>query len=444
MNAAPFACLHQTLQPRPRRGFTVLELIVALTLGLVLLSAVWTMFRLFLRHQEIESAQVERTQLVSSLHQLLSRDLLNVIPEGREGPQGSGTPAGAPAGAPAPALPLEPTNPLFLFPGGAMELPGLLPANANAEASAYTLPVSSLQGDSRRLELVVFAGPDDSAEPAVEARGGRRESRQDEREPARLPSKVIVYEFTGLSDDLASARDASLAPAELIDRDEDPIEAAIATVGLCRRETQGGSSGVSSSREQDRRGSPESQPVPRSSQPSLASLADEPRMIAGEPPASQIVEEFAPEIIDLRFEYFDGRKWTSSWDSQRQRRLPVLVRAQLALETRPAVRERKLKERLEAGPELDSEIASERSSADEASFDVPSAADRRPSTAAGNDLFDSPWDYEFLLYVTAPPSGSSRSENNRGNTPNTETGDRPPAGPAFGDSSRPRSGGLKQ
>ncbi|MFO0260331.1 MAG: type II secretion system protein J, partial [Planctomycetota bacterium] len=385
MNAAPFACLHQTLQPRPRRGFTVLELIVALTLGLVLLSAVWTMFRLFLRHQEIESAQVERTQLVSSLHQLLSRDLLNVIPEGREGPQGSGTPAGAPAGAPAPALPIEPTNPLFLFPGGAMELPGLLPANANAEASAYTLPVSSLQGDSRRLELVVFAGPDDSAEPAVEARGGRRESRQDEREPARLPSKVIVYEFTGLSDDLASARDASLAPAELIDRDEDPIEAAIATVGLWRRETQGGSSGVSSSREQDRRGSPESQPVPRSSQPSLASLADEPRMIAGEPPASQIVEEFAPEIIDLRFEYFDGRKWTSSWDSQRQRRLPVLVRAQLALETRPAVRERKLKERLEAGPELDSEIASERSSADEASFDVPSAADRRPSTAAGND-----------------------------------------------------------
>ncbi|MFO0263383.1 MAG: hypothetical protein ACK53V_17290, partial [Planctomycetota bacterium] len=69
---------------------------------------------------------------------------------------------------------------------------------------------------------------------------------------------------------------------------------------------------------------------------------------------------------------------------------------------------------------------------------------RRPSTAAGNDLFDSPWDYEFLLYVTAPPSGSSRSENNRGNPPNTETGDRPPAGPAFGDSSRPRSGGLKQ
>ena len=439
--------LIQPAQLGSRRGFTVLELIVALTLGLVLLSAVWTMFRLFLRHQEIETAQVERTQIVSSLHHLLSHDLLNVIPEGREGPQGPAPPL---PGSPS-ISPVETLNPLLLFPGGASDIPVAempLPASSSPQGVTFTLPTISLQGNQQRLELVVFAGADEALDsPAQPSNSTRRDPSSNERETPRLPSKVIVYEFVGLSEDLTSQTDEAQFNSAIADPDQDPAEAAIAAVGLRRRESLGEFPTSPSGNKQSTSANRGDRLATRSPNAALFPSADLTSTESVPSSQQQSSEEFAPEIIDLRFEYFDGRKWSSTWDSQRQKRLPVLVRVQLAIETRPKMRERKLKERLETGTDTTNEPLLEEPIDDEPSL-TSAPSDLRPSpNLPGNDLVESPWDFEFLLFVTAPPATESApAAINQGESPlpNRNSSGRAPAGPTTPSvAPRPRGGGLK-
>lgn len=424
-----------------RPGFTVLELIVALTLGLVLLSAIWTMFRLFLRHQEIETAQVARTQLVSSLHHLLSRDLLTVIPEGREGPQGPTTP-------PVSSIPtsqFEPANPLLLFPGSVAELPlpGMLPQEPPVEGGNYTLPTSSLQGSRQRLELVIFSGPDDLPEsPEDSSRSQPGPSETDSAAP-RLPSKVIVYEFVGLAADLSSSGTSSLYSNELTDPDEDPVEAAMAAVGLWRRESSGSSPSARPVPETDSRSGAPSSAANQTSGSALPSFSAPSGTGTSTAADNSTIEEFAPEVVDLRFEYFDGRKWSANWDSQRQKRLPVLVRVQLSIETRPATRTRKLKERMETGPGGETDPLLDSQTSDDSMLDAAEQGARPTSLPRGSERTDSPWDYEFLIFVTPPPA-TSPPPGEGGRLPNGEPSLRSPESPSSRDLLRPRSGGLKQ
>ncbi len=383
----------------PRSGITVLELIVALTLGLVLLSAIWTMFRLFLRHQEIETAQVQKVQLVSSLHQLLSHDLRNVIPEGREGPRNSAPRTSAPeSGAVPPA-----TAELLLFPTpfnpaplATASFPDLGIPDEPLPAS-FDLPTSSLKGDSTRLELAVFATAEDLlGEDSADTRSPRSSLSADS-PPPTAPSKVVTYEFIGLTNELAST---DLAPNLFDDTDpaeDDPVELATARVGLWRRELAAAPS--SSQASSGTNFSSEATPA------AALTASRSPERIADSStpasPSSGQIEEFAPEIIDLEFDYFDGQKWSSNWDSQQQKQLPVLVRVRLAVETRTALRKRKLEERLEAG--LTDEV------------NVTLEADPLPGLTTNGEAppLDAAWDYQFLLFVTPPANQSSGASRGR-------------------------------
>jgi len=395
------------------KGFTVLELIVALTLGLVLLSAVWTMFRLFLRHQEIETAQVEKVQLVSSLHQHLSQELLNLFPGGKPGPS---APASTP---PKTNIPLPPSPGLpFLLPDqlGGMGAEISLAEQTVEQTPTLDLSASSLVGNSDRLELTVFASADDSDLEPPSGKASPSASLIDQDKPPRSPTKKITYEFVAPKDEFAP-RDEFLLEENLTS-DQEEIDSQETRVGLWRREL------VASTGSMEQTGSVRSPAPPEtnggfSNNQSLSrGISRRDQMESLDLQNNSQIEEFAPEIIDLQFDYFDGRKWLSSWDSQKRNRLPVLVRVRFAIETRERLREQKLEERAEKAFAKNSTTAVDDESA------VDSAQDSKRIGPA--ESLDPNWDYQFVLFVsppTKPAAGSGTAASaNRGKIPERATG----------------------
>lgn len=398
----------QTSRLRPA-GFTVLELIVALTLGLVLLSAIWTMFRLFLRHQEIETAQVEKVQLVSSLHHLLSHELLNLVPGGKPGPGSAPSPAIAPPST-SPASPLQtfpsPTSGLSLFPDPF----GLLPSLPGSEDQSqtiqfsYELPSRSLVGDSHRLELVVFSSFEELIPNEEPSTGSTRSLSIEREQPARLPSKQVIYEFVqpDLENGLSGNRD--FLGLDGLESELDNDEEAMQQTGLWRRESTAqpattNTQNYAPTETRSLENPPSSSPQFGSELSQSASPSD-PR---GTESGSQ-VEEFAPEIIDLRFDYFDGQRWLTSWDSGQKNQLPVLVRARLAVETRPDIRKRKLEERAESATATEPQTPPD----DRSLLTSP-----RPGAT---ETLDPNWDYQFLIFVS-PPADDARNPSRQTRTP---------------------------
>ena len=391
------------------KGFTVLELIVALTLGLVLLSAVWTMFRLFLRHEEVETAQIEKVQLVSSLHQHLSQELLNLFPAGNTGPE---APASTPPkvnvplpGSPAPGFPFPLPNQF-----GGIAADELLAQSNRVQETSLNLSASSLVGDGTRLELTVFASTDDFdiEEPLSDTKSNS--AFEGEAKPPRTPTKKVTYEFVAPKDDFESPSN-SMPSDEFADTEaEEDSDRTISRVGLWRRESVASTSSGTPIRGNTNRNSFESdfqQPPFNESLSNENTRRDE--MESLDLQINSQVEEFASEIIDLQFDYFDGRKWLSNWDSKKGNRLPVLVRVRFAIETRESIRERKLEERTEKAFSKNRQI-------DEGS-DAAIQPTQGSKQSGATEPLDPSWDYQFILFVSPPanpaPGVSSQTAESR-------------------------------
>lgn len=198
---------------RVPRGLSLLELVVAMAIGSVLLSAIWSMFNVIALRQEREILKAEETQLVRSLHQILSRDLARVIPQS----------AVAPPGGQNSAMPL----PLFApnsmaAPTGILWSPG---------------PDASLSGTANRLELICYS--DSSAEPARNPQGDKLAGDSSDDDLNSLPAtRSVVYCWEG------THRMPSLRSPDLKDRSEGEKDSAPGP-GLTRIETgvAGGDSG---------------------------------------------------------------------------------------------------------------------------------------------------------------------------------------------------------
>jgi prepilin-type N-terminal cleavage/methylation domain-containing protein len=153
---------------RASRGLSLLELVVAMAIGSVLLSAVWSMFSMITMRHERETLKAEETQLVRSLHQMMSRDLARVVPQ--QANSGPGVQSSSMS------LPLFAPNSV----GGAVGI------------SWSTGTVPSLRGTSDRLELVCFAEP--SLEPPQETQGERsNENSKRDVLPPSLATCSVVY-----------------------------------------------------------------------------------------------------------------------------------------------------------------------------------------------------------------------------------------------------------
>lgn len=376
------------------KGFTVLELIVALTLGLVLLSAVWTMFRLFLRHEEVETAQMEKLQIVSSLHQHLSQELLNLFPAGRTGPD-------APAPTPPPVNLPSTGNPTPGFPFplsnqfGGIRADEFLPQIEQVRQPTLNLAASSLVGDSTRLDLTIFASTDDFdlEEPSSDLKSDSSLQAQDK--PPRSPTKKVTYEFVAPKDDFDSRGESNSIDDFTAEESEDDSESNSPQVGLWRRESVASTGSSSKASDHLLRNSLDSEigrPAFDDSPARGKTRRAEMESLTSQ--SNSQVEEFAAEIIDLQFDYFDGRKWQSSWDSKKGNRLPVLVRVRFAVETRESLRQRKLEERSEKAFPKNPQINREDDGAS------PLTGDSKRFGAT--EPLDPNWDYQFLLFVSPP------------------------------------------
>jgi prepilin-type N-terminal cleavage/methylation domain-containing protein len=384
------------------RGFTVLELIVALTLGLVLLSAVWTMFRLFLRHEEVETAQMEKLQIVSSLHQHLSQELLNLFPAGRTGPD-----AAAPSppkvnlpltGSPTPGFPFPPLNQF-----GGIKADEFLPQIEQVQQPTLNLGASSLVGDSTRLELTIFSSTDDFDldEPSGDLKPNSSLDAQDK--PPRFPTKKVTYEFVAPKDEFDSQTETDLIDDFAAEESEDESESSWSRIGLWRRESVASTGSTSqTSRKIDRTFEADFS-EPAFDESAKRGNTRRAEMESRELQSNSQIEEFAAEIIDLQFDYFDGRKWQSSWDSKKGNRLPVLVRVRFAVETRESLRQRKLEERSEKAFSKNPQISQD----DDVAPSLTQDSKRFDST----EPLDPNWDYQFLLFVSPPAKPASSVAN---------------------------------
>ena len=394
------------------KGFTVLELIVALTLGLVLLSAVWTMFRLFLRHEEVETAQMEKLQIVSSLHQHLSQELLNLFPAGNTGPDAP-TPTPPKVNLPLPGSP-TPGFP-FSLPNqfGGNRADEFLPQPDQVQQPTLDLGASSLVGDSTRLELTVFASTDDfdTEEPTSDVKPNSSLDGQDK--PPRSPSKTVTYEFVAPREELDSQGITALNDDFAAAESEEDSQSNSTRIGLWRRESVASTASTAPNSQTSNNLGRNSvdfdfgQPAFNDSLSSPDTRRDEMESLNLQ--SNSQIEEFASEIIDLQFDYFDGRKWQSSWDSKKGNRLPVLVRVRFAVETRQSLRERKLEERSEKAFSENRQINQ--------NDDVASPLTQDSKRFGATEPLDPNWDYQFLLFVRPPakpaPSVSNQSAESR-------------------------------
>jgi prepilin-type N-terminal cleavage/methylation domain-containing protein len=132
-----------------RRGFTLLEVMLAMLLSTALLAGLWTAMSLHLKAFDTGRMEVEQTQLVRALLQKIATDLRRTVPD---------VPAPATHGGAAPAA--DPLHPLTSTPGGATTLPnGTSPVGAAPTAAAPTASASSAPASTRAPQQTAPASP---------------------------------------------------------------------------------------------------------------------------------------------------------------------------------------------------------------------------------------------------------------------------------------------
>jgi type II secretory pathway pseudopilin PulG len=284
-----------------RRAFTLLEVLLATVLSATLLLALWSLFRVYSNLFVAGQDESLRQQLIRSLTEQLTSDLQNTIQDPTAGP----------------AAPAEGTGSVRRF---------------------------SLSGTSRELRIDVLETSPVVAEQALDESQDAAIEFNRTSEPPRLPElRTVVYEFVAPAspDDplLADDRTAALSPVA------EPLDAEPLPSGLIRRQYRWDAPDGDTSAAGDdplevietaQVSDAEIEAVDLSAANPLGPMDAE-----AEAPIAVIddAEMIVPEVASLEFRYYDGRSWTSSWDSVARKGLPLAVEATFevkALEEEPA------------------------------------------------------------------------------------------------------------
>jgi len=280
------------MRPRrsPRRGFTLLELVLAAALAAVLMAALWTLLSTYERLFSQGQASVEHSHLVRALVEQISDDLASAIPDTATGLPG--------AGGSIRRFGLFGTDKTLQ-----VDVLQVTPAQAAAIATPSREP-EALTGTSPQvpeLHTVQYW----LAEPRLQQ---PRQSKADRSKPQRSKPDREEPE--------PREPGASAALSGLIRREldwETPSDEPAAP-GLARMPTQPSSGGR------------------RSGFPRAALGTPDPTSIVGpeaDPEDSSILE--VPEVVGLQFRYFDGTGWAGQWNSLERKSLPVAVEVTLEL-----------------------------------------------------------------------------------------------------------------
>ena len=251
-------------------AFTLLELLISMSLLIVLISMIWSLIRVYSDYYTAGTRRIDRAQLVRALSQLLGDDLGAAIQD--------------------PIHPLPPS----LAAGDVVRRFGLL-------GTSDSLRVDVIQINPLAPDSEVYFTRQGAAGPIQNVR-------------MQVPElKTIYYDFYPLAAP-ASGRQSGLVRRELSFEVSGQINNpspspsfssdAFADIGLIGAFP-----------------SPENQSVlPRS--PTIAE-----QLLHDNDPNAM----WAPEIVEIRFRYSDGANWQDSWDSLEKNGLPVAVEVVMKL-----------------------------------------------------------------------------------------------------------------
>jgi prepilin-type N-terminal cleavage/methylation domain-containing protein len=273
----------------PRRGFTILELLLALALLVVLLSMLWSMVQVFSDIFVRGTQRAGKSQLVRSLSQLLHDDLGSAIQD-----------------------PIHPSQKKLV---------------GNAAVRRF-----GLNGNDRELRIDVVQINPFKARPRgkrEDSSGGALYGEADTGHRAQAPElKTVFYQFEhpASQEAISGRRLPGLVRKELdfeTPTDEQDPGKALESIG-------GTMTGPSAFDAQTRE---------QLGIPSMEEMGTSDQSADGYAvPITEQLEEnldeatmWAPEVVDCRFRYYDGKRWSSSWNSLRKKGLPVAVEVTLEL-----------------------------------------------------------------------------------------------------------------
>ena len=269
-------------------GFTLLEILIATALVTTLLWSLWALMDIYTELFRKGQARTEQSQLVRSLSQLLTDDLRSAIQDPAvPPPKASRTQTAARRFGmygtsdylridvlQVPPFPIAPT-----------------PTSDEMESSSSLGPGSGLGGET---EVRIAQAPE---------------------------LRTVYYEFVAPKEPATEDDESFDLDAQL---DTDETDEPDARPGLTRRELD------FETPDEDFEADSELQsaiPMDFSAETFDDSMLEEEEesfdeLLESEPDNSVM---WAPEVVGLRFRYFDGRRWQSSWDSLARKGLPVAV-----------------------------------------------------------------------------------------------------------------------
>lgn len=262
-----------------RRAFTLLELLLSLILMGMLMAGVWAMAAMYARAFSKGDRQVERAQIVRSVGQMLTDDLESAIQ--------------------------DPGNKYIRPEKGLAQVRRFGLVGTRTKLQIDVLQMNPF--DATAEPNASNAGFDTSAPlPGMEA--------NDADKPKQVPElTTIYYTFTDplASSDLSGKNRPGLTRRSLAF--ETPVETDT-TSDLTTGTIQ----------------SPLDTSTDATYDGATAQADSVIDLLAMEPDTA---ETWAPEVVDLRFRYYDGNSWRGSWNSVKQKALPVAIEATIRVVT---------------------------------------------------------------------------------------------------------------
>ena len=330
-----------------RAGYTLAEVLIASVLVASLMVVCWNLMGLYSGFMTAGREKVLERQIARSLFEIIRDDVRVVAAPTAAGPPPQALPTSAPSLQPsqtttapsvlpttAPSVrptiaptpvavelagsgtrsnfePVEPFEPVQSFEPSEFD---------NSDNSAFAADVTTmLVGTSTSLSLTYLVDPPGAADAVT---GDQLEGSfdiADDSTQASASANTIVYHFEPPSQQLATETSLPFG-LHRVEASAFAYQEAIAAQQLVRGE------------QSDSESEPQSSgPLSRLTFDALFQPVDAVTQgldeIAG--PVFEPTHEHVPEAVRAEFEYYDGRNWTSNWNTQRRRSLPVAIRVTL-------------------------------------------------------------------------------------------------------------------
>lgn len=278
----------------PRNGVSLLEVIVAITLAMVMLGAVWSLASLLTKRYEAQLRLAEQNQITRSIQQRLLQDLNSIVYSNQEPNWSTETSS-------------KDVNNFFALPN--LFWPERLLESDFSKPSV----VPALTGDATELTFSVHTDSWEIAWSEYQQQARMLAGDSSARSPMPTPSMVRRVRYALVrAEPLARSPTARLGADDPNEEEVDPP-----LIGLTREEWEETPHAATQNRESAGN-------ADRVLEKTRDQFADDEENRQMDRPATHRLERIE-EIENLRFHYFDGERWHRSWDSLQEGRLPCAI-----------------------------------------------------------------------------------------------------------------------